>query len=157
MKQLTWKLILPLTVISFTVLTKWWYVLPVDAPDSMMLGFPLPYVCDGWGTSMSLQIFFFELLIDLLTYFSLWFVIVFCIDKFIFKIKLHKIVTILLLTTGGLFTCSLTYIASFHENLFYAKRNFDIDVLVTGYKFMWEGNTRPANFDFDEYYKRKNK
>lgn len=157
MKQLTWKLILPLTVISFTIFTKWWYVIPVDAPDSMMLGFPLPYVCDAWHTSMSLQIFFFELLIDLLTYFSFWFILVLFIDKFIIKIKLHKIVTILLLTLGGLFTCGLTYIASFPENLFYAKRDFDIDVLVTGYKFMWNGNTRPTNFDFDEYHKRKNK
>ena len=156
MKQLTWKLILPLTVISCTVFTKWWYVLPVDAPDSMMLGFPIPYVCDGWHTSMSLQIFFFELLIDLFTYFSLWFVVIFCIDKFMVKIKLHKIVITLLLTTGGLFTCGLTYIALMPENIFYAKRNFDIDVLVTGYKFMWDGNTRPKNFDFAEYHKRKN-
>ena len=155
MKQLSWKLVLPLTVISFTVFTKWWYVLPPEAPDSMMIGFPLPYVCDGWHTSMSLQIFVFELLIDLISYFSFWFLIVFCIDKFLLKIKLYKIVTILLLTTGVLFTSGLTFIALMEDNLFYAKRNFDVDVLVTGYKFMWDGNTRPQNFDFNLYNKRK--
>ena len=130
-------------------------MLPAEAPDSMMIGFPLPYVCDGWHTSMSLQIFVFELLIDLISYFSFWFLIVFCIDKFLLKIKLYKIVTILLLTTGVLFTSGLTFIALMEDNLFYAKRNFDVDVLVTGYKFMWDGNTRPQNFDFNLYNKRK--
>ena len=104
---------------------------------------------------MSLQIFVFELLIDLISYFLFWFLIVFCIDKFLLKIKLYKIVTILLLTTGVLFTSGLTFIALMEDNLFYAKRNFDVDVLVTGYKFMWDGNTRPQNFDFNLYNKRK--
>jgi hypothetical protein len=157
MKKLIWTLILPLTVISFTVVTKWWYVLPVDAPDSMMIGFPFPYVCDGWHTSMSLQIFFLELLIDLLIYFCFWFIIVFCVDKFIVKIKLYKVVSILLLTIGGLFTFCLTYIACMPDNLFYVKRNFDIDILATGHKFMWDGNPRPENFNFEEYHKKKNK
>jgi hypothetical protein len=64
-KNLTWKLMLPLTLMSFATFTKWWYVLPVAARDTMMTGFPLPFVCEGWHTSMSLQIFMAEFLINL--------------------------------------------------------------------------------------------
>jgi hypothetical protein len=143
MKQLTWKLIIPLTVISFTVFTKWWYVLAVDAPDTMMIGFPLPYFCNGWHTSLSLQIFLTELFINLLTYLSFWFVVIFSIEKFLTKINLSKVVTLLLISTAGLCICGLTLFALNPDNLFYIKRPFDIEVLKTGYKFVWEVNPRP--------------
>jgi len=74
-KQLTWKLILPLTVISFATCNKWWYVFPVDAPDTMLTGFPFRYVGPDWHTSMSLQIFIMEFAIDILVYFTFWFMI----------------------------------------------------------------------------------
>ena len=63
-------LILPLSIISLTIFTKWWYILPVDAPDSMMYGFPIPYSCNGWHTSLSYQIFIFEFIVDLLIHFA---------------------------------------------------------------------------------------
>src|SRR5689334_21419761 len=107
MKQLTWKLVMPLTVMSFAVFTEWWYVLIVDAPDTMMIGFPFPYACDAWYTSLALQIFVSELLIDLLVYFLFWFVIVFCIDRFLIKIKVPRIALILLFSFAGLFTTGL--------------------------------------------------
>ena len=96
MKQLTWRLILPLTIISFGVFTKWWYVLPVDAPDTMMAGFPLAFVCDGWHTSMSLQIFAFELMFDFLIYFSFWFLLIIFINRYLLRIKIDN----MLLTDG---------------------------------------------------------
>jgi hypothetical protein len=144
-------------VISFTVFTKWWYVLPVDGPDTMMAGFPLPYVSDGWHTSLSLQIFVIELLVDLLCYFLFWFIVVFCVDRFAIKIKLHKVVAIFLLSTAGLSIYSLFFVASISDNLVYLKRPFDAETLVTGYKFVWNENQRPDNFDFDEYERGKAK
>ena len=155
MKRLVWTLILPLTVISFSAFTKWWYVLPVDTPDTMMSGFPLPYVCDGWHTSLSLQIFFIELCIDLVTYFAFWFIVIFIINRIISKIKINKIVTLLLLSISGILTAGLILIAANSTNLYYLKRPFDIEVLTTGYKFIWEGNPRPDNFDFDKYEQNK--
>ena len=77
MKQLTLKLIIPLSVISFATLTKWWYALPVDAPGTYLTGFPFPFVCNGWHTSMSLQIFAIEFFVDFLTYFLIWFLVFF--------------------------------------------------------------------------------
>lgn len=157
MKSLSWTFIIPLTVISFTIFTKWWYVLPIDAPDTMMAGFPFPYVCDGWHTSLSLQIFIFELCIDVLIHFVFWLLVIFCVDRYILKINIHKIVTIILMSIAGLFICGHMIFAFNPDNRVYIKRPFDMDILKTGYRFFWEGNKRPVNFDFNEYRRGENK
>ena len=90
-KQLTWRLTLPLTIISFGLFTKWWYVLPVDAPDTMMAGFPFAFVGDGWFTSMSVQIFLIELCADFIIYFLFWLVIVFFAKRILTHFTISKI------------------------------------------------------------------
>ncbi|WP_461630708.1 hypothetical protein [Labilibaculum euxinus] len=157
MKRLSWTLVLPLTIVSLTIFTKWWYVLPVDAPDSMMYGFPIPYACNGWHTSLSYQIFMTEFLGNLLIHFTFWFIVVMLINRFLIKIRLNKIITIFLLTISGLFTSGLILIASDSNNIFKVKRQFDIEILKTGYKFVWDGYSRPENFDFDAYERNKEK
>lgn len=152
MKQLTWKLILPLTIISFGTITKWWYTLPVDAPDTLYSGFPFPFVGDGWHTSMSLQIFVIELIADILIYFLIWFAIVFCINKYLTKIKTYKIVTIGLWTISGIIIIGASYIASFPENIFHFKRPYDMEIMETGYKFLWQHTERP---DYYKYHPEK--
>lgn len=147
MKELTYNLIFPLTVISFATITKWWYALPVDAPDTLFVGFPLPFVCEGWHTSMCLQIFLLEFFADLLTYFLFWFIVIFCLDRFWKKINTNKIVTIVLWTLTGLIVSGATLIASNSDNLFYVKRPFDFDLMEKGYKFVWQHTERP------DYYK----
>lgn len=143
MKQLIWKLVLPFTIISFVVFRKWWYVLPVDAPHSMMSGFPLPYVCDGWFTSMSNQFFVMELIIDLLIYFLFWLLLVFIINRFFVKIVVSKILIIFLMTMNALIFSGAIFIASMRENIFKLKRNFDVEVKETGYNFIWQNTQRP--------------
>jgi len=143
MKQLTWKLILPFTVISFGTIAKWWYALPVDAPDTLYSGFPFPFVGDGWHTSMSLQIFVLELFADFLIYFLFWFTVIFCVNKFWTKIKTNKIVTIGLWTISGLIIIGASCIASFPEHIFYFKRPYDMEIMETGFKFVWEQTDRP--------------
>lgn len=152
MKQLTWKLILPLTVISFGTITKWWYILPVDAPDTLYSGFPFPFVGDGWHSSMSLQIFVIELIADILIYFFIWFAIVFCINKYLTKIKTYKIVTIGLWVITGILILGASYIASSPEHIFYFKRPYNIEIIETGYKFVWQHTERP---DFNKYHSEK--
>jgi hypothetical protein len=134
-------------VISFAIFTKWWYTLPTDAPDTMFTGFPFPFVCHGWHTSMSLQIFIAEFVVDLLSYFLFWWVVVFCIYRFVVNIKLHKLVTIILWTLTGLVIGGSGLIASNKDNLFYLKRPFNIEVMTTGYQFIWQRIERP------DYYK----
>lgn len=148
MRPLIWKLVLPLTVISFAIFTKWWYVLPVDAPDTLMSGFPLPFVCPGWHTSLSLQIFVGEWIIDFGVYFLFWFLLIYGIDRFLIRVQLPKLVTIGLLSIAGLVLVGTTLIASIHEKLWYTKRPFEMQVMTTGYKFIWQELERP---DFKQY------
>lgn len=155
MKKLSWKLILPLTVISFGTITKWWYALPVDAPDTLYSGFPFPFVGAGWHTSMSLQIFVLELLVDFLIYFLFWFTIVFCINKYLTKIKTSKIITFGLWTISGIIILSSSYIASFPEHIFYVKRHYEMEIMETGYNFIWQKTERPDYYKYHPKVKKE--
>jgi len=148
LKQLTWRLIFPLTIILFGTITKWWYVLPVDAPDTIMIGFPLAFVSDGWHTSMSLQIFVVELLVDFVVYFLVCFLFFFLVDRFLTKIKVPKFLTGLLWTFSTLIIAIAIWIASFPEQIIQTKRDWDMKVMETGYKLTWIYKDRP---DFSKY------
>ncbi|TLX72841.1 hypothetical protein E9993_17015 [Labilibacter sediminis] len=150
MKNLIWKLVLPMTIISIVTLTKWWYVLPVDAPETLMKGFPLPFVCPGWHTSLSLQIFITDFLIDIFVFFMFWFVVVFCIDRFLTKIIIHKIMTVMLLTITGLITAGTIIVATNQDNIFYTIKPWRMDVLETGYKFIWQSPQVSPNFNLND-------
>lgn len=147
MKLLALKLVLPLTVISFMIFTKWWYVLPVDAPDIILWGFPFPFAGDGFHTSMSLQIFVLELVIDFLIYFTFWVLVIFSINRFIIKINIHKSLIITLLIIAGFIVAGSVFIVSMPENVFLVKRDFKVEIKETGYKFLWENQPRP---DYDK-------
>lgn len=152
MKNLILKLILPLAIISFVIFTKWWYVLPADAPNTMYSGFPFPYIGEGWHTSMSLQIFVLELIVDWIIYFLFLSVLVFSINMLVEKIKLYKSVTILLWLVAGTIIAAALYFGSFSEHIFYFKRPYEMKVMETGYKFIWERTERP---DDGKYYPEK--
>ncbi|POY37154.1 hypothetical protein C3K47_08845 [Solitalea longa] len=135
-------------MISFATFTKWWYALPFDAPDSLFTGFPLAYACPGWHTSMSLQIFAIEFIIDLLTYFVFGFVLVFCIDHFLLKIKTFKWVTIGLWSGSGFFIAFGILLTTNPDNIFYIKRSFDKKVFETGYKFIGQKIDQPDYYNY---------
>ena len=147
-KRLTWRLILPLTIISFGAFTKWWYVLPVDAPDTMMVGFPFAFAGDGWFTSMSLQIFLIEFIVDFIIYFLIWFLIVFFIKRLLTQINVSKILTRIIWTLAILTISFWFIILTISEKHIKVKRDWDMQVLVTGYKFTWTHTDRP---DFSKY------
>lgn len=144
MKRLVLSLIIPLTIISLFVFTKWWYVLPVDAPDTMMMGFPLPYISDGWHTSMSLQIFIAEFFIDLIIHFSLWFLIIFFIHQYIVRINIPKFLAIALWIITTVTLSLAIFIAAMPDQIIKFKRDWDMQVIDTGYKFIWQQQKRPV-------------
>ena len=148
MKQSILKLAIPLTIISFLIISKWWYVIVVDGPNEILTGFPLPFVCNGWHTSMSLQIFISELIIDLMSYFIFWTSILFCFNRFVKKIIANKIITIGLYGLAGLITFGALAIAANPDNVFSLKRTFGMDVMETGCKFIWQNVEKP---DFYKY------
>lgn len=143
MKGLIFKIALPLSLISFVALTKWWYVLPIDAPDTLMSGFPLPFICDAWYTSMALQIFVIELIIDFFVYFIIWSTLIFLIYRFIHKFTISKRLSIAIYVLTALILTPVVLIWSLPENIYRIKRDFDIQVLETGFKFGWSNIERP--------------
>ena len=144
MKSLILKIVVPLTIISFTIFTKWWYVLPVDAPDTMMFGFPFIWLSEGWHTSMSLQFFISEFILNLLIYFSFWCTMLFLINQFLIKIKISKLLTIISYGVVSIILLMAIWIGSMEEHIYYPKKDFDIEILDTGYKFIWENQERPT-------------
>lgn len=143
MKSLVLKLILPLTLVSFTLFTKWWYALPVDAPDTIYIGFPLIFLGPGWHTSMSYQIFWLE------------FIVVFLIKTFFTKLSIPKILTIVLWIISGCIIAILLFLNYISDNAYYLKRPYDVKILETGYSFIWQDIKRP---DYYKYFpdERKN-
>jgi len=144
---------IPLTIISFAVFTKWWYVLPVDGTDDIMFGFPLiyKYPC---CSSMQFMIILKHLIIDILVYFAFWFAIVFNINKFLFKINVPKIITIPLwiISIFNLLLMGFDYhISGKYE---WTERDFikGKEIMETGYKFIWEEVERP---DYYKYHPEK--
>jgi hypothetical protein len=61
------------------------------------------------------------------------------------------------LVITGLIAAALIRIGADETNLYYLMRPYDIEVLDSGFKFYWDGNPRPDNFDYEEYERRKKK
>ncbi len=101
---------------------------------------------------MSLQIFVVEFIVDLLVYFLFWFELIFLIDRYLFKLKVPNLLTIPLQALTGLIIISSMIVASMPEHIYKVKRDFDMEVMVTGYKFIWQHQERP---DFAQYDPRK--
>ncbi|HLO53624.1 MAG TPA: hypothetical protein VK169_05010 [Saprospiraceae bacterium] len=149
MRHLIISLIVPLTIISFWSIGKWWYALPEDAPDTIYTGFPLIYSGPGWHTSFSYQIFITELIIDLLFYFAFWFLIVFLIKRFKQEFKVTKIITFGLWVATFVLAINQTFLLIVSDNVYHLKRPYPIQVLETGIEFGWKIPQRP---DYDKYF-----
>ena len=154
-KQLTWRLKLPLTVVSFGTFTKWWYVLVEDAPDTMMIGFPLPYACNGWHTSMSLQIFVLEFMVDFLIYFSFWFLLIVLIHRYLKRIKISKILSGILWVFSTIIFAFAIWISSFTELNLEFKREWEMGVIKSGFKPIWIHQERPVFTEDNQEMKSK--
>ena len=139
MKPSLVKLAVYLTVISFTIGTKYWYCSVVDAPDdTLYFGFPIIFMGNGWHTSMSLQIFTAELIADVLLYLLFWLLLVWSMDKFIVSVNLYPKLLVSLLCIAGVMAVRTTIRFAMSENVFLAKRNYDIKILRTGHLFIWQ-------------------
>ncbi len=128
-------LALSLTIIIFILFTKWWIADVVDGTDGIMYGFPLIYKSPAFYTSMANQYFLMALVIDFFVYFMAVFAFLFLINKFFFEIRLNKkqLLTIYAIATV-LFGIEILF-ATVFESGFLIKRDFDIEVKQTGFKF----------------------
>ncbi|MDO5979197.1 hypothetical protein [Flavivirga spongiicola] len=132
------RLILPLTLISFGLVTKWWFGIAIDAKDVFFEGFPLIYKCEGFHTSLSTQYFIFELFVNLMTYFLFWFVVTFLATR-IWTINIPaKIVKVFWIGYGLLFL-GFVFLSIDLNDLYLKKRNFEVEIFDTGISIF--GNT----------------
>ncbi|KFF27152.1 hypothetical protein IW16_07810 [Chryseobacterium vrystaatense] len=143
MKYLIFKMALPLTIIIMAVFTKSWLVLPVDDGNTVMSGFPFPFIADGWHTSLSYQIFITEFLADFFIQLLLWTLILFLINKYLFIIKIPKFLNIIIWGLVIIISGLAVSIASMPDQIIRLKRDWEIQaVLNSGYQFIWEEQSR---------------
>lgn len=142
MKTLSLRLAIPLTILSFAFITKWWYALPEDAPETMYKGFPLIYSGAAWHTSLAYQFFVVEFIIDWLIYFGIWFLLIYSIHRFGFTIKPPRWATITLWSLSILIIAWYTFVAWMVNNAYDLKRPYPVKVLETGYELFWQHTHR---------------
>lgn len=140
MKKLIFRLTLPLTLITFGIITKWSYGIVVDGTDEFFYGFPLIYKCDGFHTSLSTQYFLTEMIINLLTYFSFWLLIIWTINRF-WKINIPKLISKIFWLGFGILFLGFIYLSNEFDDRYLMKRNFEVITVDSGFT-IFENHSR---------------
>ena len=135
--------VLPLTILSMFIITKWWYALPVDGPDKLYWGFPLAFMGEGFHTSMSLQFFVLEFLADFVVYFTVVLLLVVTFTKWFHNFQFSKIVTKTVWVLTIILLIGFGFIVTTSNPIFKIKRNYDWRVITTGHVFIFQATPRP--------------
>ena len=135
MKQVTLKLVLPLTFILFFLFTKRWCVSVEDAPNTHLSGFPFPYSGNAWGSSMSVQYFILEFFIDLAVYFAIVFAVTYTVYHYIIPRPPHKVIFFSLYIIATIFFVMVVLWISATDSFFYLYRDFEIKTINVEYLF----------------------
>lgn len=130
--------------------TKWWIVDVVDGTDGIMYGFPFIYKSPAFYTSMAEEYFITELIADFVIYFGVIIGVIYLINRFIFKIKIRKIVSVILFIIAFILIGLELLLAFMPENKISLKRDFDIIVKKTGFEFPYNTND---SVEFGNYHK----
>ena len=131
MKKLIFRLTLPLTLISFGIITKWSYGIAVDAKDVFFYGFPMIHKCEGVHTSMSTQYFLTEMGINLSTYFVFCLIITLVLNQ-IWKINIPKRISKIFWIGFGILFLGFTYMSNDLNDRYLIKREFDVKIFDSG-------------------------
>lgn len=132
-----------------TIFTKWWYILVEDGPDEMLYGFPFPYVAPAWHTSLAKQYFLLPLIADLLFYFCCWLIVIFTISRLFVKIKISKVLSVILISITTIILGMNVYLFFMTDSVATWRRTFKMDIMDTGYDFIWQKREWP---DFYKYH-----
>lgn len=144
MKTLTLKLVLPLTIILFFGINKWWYVDVIDGTDEIMYGFPFIYTCRAFHTSLASQYFILEYIADLLFYFLIIWLLVFVLHKYFNLKSIPKLFfyTLLAISIPIAFTQIVMFVVL--DNTFDWIRDFDIIYKTSGVDLFFKFKERPC-------------
>ncbi|MBU2927149.1 hypothetical protein [Winogradskyella psychrotolerans] len=131
MKKLIFQFTLPLTLISFGIITKWSYGIVIDDKEVFFYGFPMIYKCEGFHTSLSTQYFLTEMVINLCTYFLFWLVITLLLNR-IWKINIPKLFTKIFWISYTALFLGFIYMTNVLEDRYSYHRDFEIDIFHSG-------------------------
>jgi hypothetical protein len=131
MKKLIFRLTLPLTLISFGIITKWSDGIAIDAKDVFFYGFPMIYKCEGFHTSLSTQYFLTEMTINLLTYFVFWLIVTLVLNR-IWKINIPKRIAKIFWIGFGVLFFGFVYLSNDLDDRYLIKREFDVKIFDSG-------------------------
>ncbi len=138
MKKLAFRLVFPLTFISYVLFEKWWYIIIVDGPDKTAYGFPLINCSDSLASSLEYYYFILETVFNISVFTLFWAVIVYVIDRFTFKISISGILAKISLMLLSIYLIAFTYISINFNTRFFLKRDFGVQTVIeTGYHFIW--------------------
>jgi hypothetical protein len=135
--------VLPITIISMFVVTKWWFAIPVDGPDKLYWGFPFAFMGEGFHTSMSLQFFILEFLFDFAVYFTFILLLVLVFRKWFPRVKIHKSITVTTRILALILLTGFLLVAAISNPVFHIKRDYDWRLLTTGYVLIWQPTPQP--------------
>jgi len=140
MNKLIFRLTLPLTLISFGIITKWSYGIAIDAKDVFFYGFPMIYKCEGFHTSLSTQYFLTEMAVNLLTYFAFWLIITLVLNR-IWKINIAKRISKIFWIGFGVLFFGVAYLSNDLDDRYLIKRDFDVKIFDSGFT-IFENHSR---------------
>lgn len=138
---------IPLAVIAMLLVTRWWYVLIDGEMTEFLYGFPLPFICSAWHTSMAYQIFIFEFILDLISYWAICFLVL-TLTRSIWKgFYIHKSIAISIMVFAGLITGFLGWsLFSTSDHLYYLERPWpgnSIEFMESGTTFIFQKQVQP--------------
>jgi hypothetical protein len=142
MRKFITRLVLPITILAFALLTKWWHVFVPDIGNEVMYGFPFIYKCRGWHTSVSTQYFVLEFIADFVTYFIICFAIIYIIRRRI-KFRIARTVSLLLWVTATLAITVAEFWLMMPETVYHTKSKFEVKVHDTGFHLNYQPKERP--------------
>ena len=145
-KKLILTLIFPLTIIVFSLFTKYWIVYVIDGYDCVMYGFPFIYKAPVLGLSMTDNYFIIEFVADFSIYFLTITLIVYLIDKFIFTLRILKIISIILYLPAFWMMSILLPLVFNTENYISLKNNNHIEIKKTGFDTPFYHGNRMNDF-----------
>ncbi|MEO7213289.1 hypothetical protein [Mucilaginibacter sp.] len=128
MKQIIVKFVVPLTIISFSLITMRSIAFVDDIGSIDFIGFPFLYTCKGFHTSMSQQLFLLPLLVDLVVYLLIWFALFLILNKFVDINKAPRFIPLTLILLATVFFAINILLAHNPDNIFILKRDFEIKV-----------------------------
>ena len=137
------KFVFPIAITSMFMFTKWWFVIPVDGPDKIFWGFPLACIGEGFHTSMSFQIFMFELFANFFIYLLCWTILKIVLQWSFPQLYIHPIITKFIWATALFFLISFGMVVSTSNPIFNTTRRYDWKVITSGYIFVWQTTPKP--------------